>query len=421
MPPLDVVFEALDQCQISVAGFITILLARQEYNNHCFVVNLLKRSNEVIDAILWHLGNHSQFSQQSFDVVENTYLQELHCPASEGSRWHFRASSMSTKQLESFSLSEMAHEMEAGTPKWWRLLRTLLSDKGMTDMARTTIDDTPEVEGDVDDYWDEVDEIDLEGMINGLTREWDSHSVRKDRRAECHSAIKMMKKTIITSILMHGWNQKSNALQSLLGLFLQSAHMPYKVIDTLAHLGISVSADTINLAVQSLSKESHTSLQHLGRSLLASYAYDNFDVDLKSHVLTVEQSNESLKHLTSGLMFLLIHRVSLDDLKCTEELWRKSALNMEADKPYSPLRLAWWDLLKLHPKQVDPNMTLSCHDQFNYWVFLVDLCTYGPEYFHQFKSMIQEPQPIEKIPVVKTPIYVAHTMDINNSTVSGNI
>lgn len=56
---------------------------------------------------------------------------------------------------------------------------------------------------------------------------------------------------------MNGWNQKSNALQSLLGL------------------GISVSADTINMAVQSLSKESHNSLQRLRRSLLASYAYDN--------------------------------------------------------------------------------------------------------------------------------------------------
>ncbi|KAI6006910.1 hypothetical protein EDD15DRAFT_2142731, partial [Pisolithus albus] len=160
--------------------------------------------------------------------------------ASEGSRWHFRASSMSTKQLEGFSLLEMAHKMEAGAPKWWRLLGTLLNDKGMTDTSRKTIDDTPEVEGDVDDYWDEVDEIDLEGMTNGLTGEWDSCAVRKDRRAERRSAIKLMvrKKTMITGILMHGWNQKSNVLQSLLGLFLQSAHTPYKVIDTLARLRV---------------------------------------------------------------------------------------------------------------------------------------------------------------------------------------
>ncbi|KAI5995604.1 hypothetical protein EDD15DRAFT_2164810, partial [Pisolithus albus] len=225
----------------------------------------------------------------------------------------------------------------------------------------------------------------------------------------------------ITSILMNGWNQKSNALQSLLGLFLQSAHTPYKVIDTLARLGISVSADTINMAVQSLSKESHNSLQRLGRSLLASYAYDNFDVDLKTLAPTVEKSNDSLKHLTSGLLFPLVHGVTLNDLKCSEELWRKSALNLQAEEPHTPPKLAWWDLLKLHPERIDPSSKLSRHDQFNSWVFLVDLCTNGPEYFHQFRSMIQDPQPIEQIPTVKTPIYAARAMDINNSTISGNI
>ncbi|KAI5992438.1 hypothetical protein EDD15DRAFT_2168021, partial [Pisolithus albus] len=128
------------------------------------------------------------------------------------------------------------------------------------------------------------------------------------------------KKTIITSILMHGSNQKANALQSLLGLFLQSVHTPYKVIDTLAHLGISVSADTISMTTQALSVESQNSLRRLGQSLLASYAYDNFDVDLKSYIPTAEKSNDSLKHLTSGLLFPLVHGITLDDLKCSREL-----------------------------------------------------------------------------------------------------
>ncbi|KAI6020769.1 hypothetical protein BKA83DRAFT_4055901 [Pisolithus microcarpus] len=291
--------------------------------------------------------------------------------------------------------------MEAGALRWWGLLGTFFDEGGTADLAGPkdgggdkSVDNVLEVE---DEYWDEVDEINLEGM-NVYQR-----------------------KTIITSILMNGWNQKSNVLQSLLGLFLQSAHTPYKVIDTLAHLGISISADTINMAVQSLSKESHSSLQCLGRSLLASYTYDNFDVDLKTHPLTVERSNDSLKHLTSALLLPLVHGVTLSDLKCLEELWKKSALNLQADKPHSSLKLAWWDLLKLHPEQMDPNSKLSCHDQFNSWVFLVDLCTNGPEYFHQFRSKIEDPQPIEQIPTMKTPIYAAHNMDINNSTVSSNI
>ncbi|KAI6134580.1 hypothetical protein EDD17DRAFT_1783097 [Pisolithus thermaeus] len=296
----------------------------------------------------------------------------------------------------------MAQKMEVNAPKWWRLLGTLLDDKGMADLTGRkdgggdeSVDDAQEIEGDDDEYWDEVDEIDLEGIINGLTGELGMRPAMTDKRAKRRAAIKLMRKTIITSILMNGWNQKSNALQSLLGLFLQSAHTPYKVIDTLAHLGISVSADTINMAVQSLSKESQNSLQRLRWSLLASYAYDNFDVDLKTHTPTVEKSNDSLKHLTSGLLFPLVHGVTLNDLKSR--------------------------VVGLHPEWMDPNSKLSRHDQFNAWAFLVDLCTNGLEYFHQFKSMIQDLHPIEQIPTVKTPIYAAHAMDINNSTVSGNI
>ncbi|KAI6017690.1 hypothetical protein BKA83DRAFT_110752 [Pisolithus microcarpus] len=326
MPPLDVVFEALDRCQISLAQFITTLLTHQEYEDHQFVVNLL-------NAFLQHPASRDRFTQWSFGVVENTYLQELCCLASEDGSSHFRASSTSTEQLENFSLTAMAQEMEAGAPRWWGLLGTLLDDRRMANSAGQTDglgDESIDNEQAADhEYWDEVDEIDLEGLINGLTGEWNVHpETLTSRRAKRHSAIKLMRKTIITSILMNGWNQKLNVLQSLLGLFLQSAHTPYKVINTLACLGISVSADTISMVVQSLSKESHNSLQCLGQSLLASYTYNNCDVDLKTLAPTVEKSNDSLKHLTSGLLFPLVHGVTLNDLKCLEELWRKSALNL---------------------------------------------------------------------------------------------
>ncbi|KAG1727549.1 uncharacterized protein EDB91DRAFT_1013231, partial [Suillus paluster] len=56
--------------------------------------------------------------------------------------------------------------------------------------------------------------------------------------------------------------------------------------------------------------------------LLATYAYDNFDVDLKTHEHKIESSTESLKHLTSGLMFPLQHNISKEDLRCSKELWK---------------------------------------------------------------------------------------------------
>jgi hypothetical protein len=98
-------------------------------------------------------------------------------------------------------------------------------------------------------------------------------------------------------------NQKSNVFQSIFGIFLQSAHAPQKVIDTLSRMGICVSVDSINTAVVLLSREAHRGMSALGKTLLASYAYDNFDVDLKSTVHTLEKSEDTLKHLTASLLY----------------------------------------------------------------------------------------------------------------------
>ncbi|KAF9230223.1 hypothetical protein BU15DRAFT_83896 [Melanogaster broomeanus] len=273
---------------------------------------------------------------------------------------------------------------------------------------------------DDDSYWDEVDEIDLEGFISGLTADKGLPSSGQGRRHRRRAAIIMIKKTIIIGMLMQSSNQKANALQSILGIFLQSAHTPQKVVDTLARIGISISTETINRAIRSLSAESQQNLRALGQSLLASYAYDNFDVDLKSHVPTAEKSNDSLKHLTSGLLFPLVHGITTNDLKCSEELWRRSALNPCVDEAQLPSNKTWRDLLSVHPESSIPGQPTR-RDRFNSWVFLSDLCNHGPEYFRRFKGDIAEPEGIDQIPLVKTEITAARAMDVNNSTVSGNI
>ncbi|KAI5992439.1 hypothetical protein EDD15DRAFT_2168140 [Pisolithus albus] len=122
MLSLQVVFEALDQCQISAAGLIVTLLTSREYENHPFVTDLLARSGEILGAFSQHPASQYQFVPHLFSVAENAYLQELHHLTSEDGGWHFKASCTSTKQLEDFDLREMAQKMEVSAPKWWGLL-----------------------------------------------------------------------------------------------------------------------------------------------------------------------------------------------------------------------------------------------------------------------------------------------------------
>jgi len=219
---------------------------------------------------------------------------------------------------------------------------------------------------------------------------------------------------------MQSHNQKCNAFQCIIGIFLHSCHTPERVVEALARLGISISQSTIHRAVTSLSLKSAQKLQEMGRQRLCAYAYDNFDIQLKSTTPTVERSNDSLKHLTSGVLLPLQH-VKLSDLKFSEYLWQRSEFN---PKRASTLpKYTWRDVLTINPKfrELDDN-GLSSRDRFNSWKFLSDLVDYGPEYFRQFKSELGEPEDIDRIPLTPALQYApAKAMDVDNSSVEGNI
>ncbi|KAG1846521.1 hypothetical protein C8R48DRAFT_616294, partial [Suillus tomentosus] len=210
-----------------------------------------------------------------------------------------------------------------------------------------------------------------------------------------------------------------NALQSIFGIFLQSMHTPQRVIETLSRMGVSISVHAINAAITSLSAESRHAIQALGQTLLAAYAYDNFDVDLKKTVHTVGESEDMLIHLTSGLLFPLQHGVTCKDLRCSSTLWENSSLNPHVNTS-TALKDRWKDPLNLHSDPLDAT-GLSHRDHFNSWKMLSDLVNFGPPYFCQFKDQLCDPETVEAIPVIKTPILAARAMHVCNSTASGNI
>lgn len=230
---------------------------------------------------------------------------------------------------------------------------------------------------------------------------------------------------LVCSILMQTKNQKANWLQSICGIFLHAIHAPQKLVDSLAHMGVSISESTILRSLHSLGVHILDDAKQLAQTLLAAYAYDNLDIDFKPSVPTIEKSAESsLKHFTTSMIFPLARHITLDKLRCSRYLWERSILNVNRPPELQALlpKPTWRDLMKIHPQtySVDENgMTL--HDRFNAWKFLYDLCHHGPEQFHKFRGEIGLPEIVEQLPVVKTPtIPLRATMD-QNSAVGGNI
>ncbi|KAI0310052.1 hypothetical protein OF83DRAFT_920825 [Amylostereum chailletii] len=245
-------------------------------------------------------------------------------------------------------------------------------------------------------------------------------------------------------MFMRSTNQRCNALQSVIGLFLHSNNVPERVIETLAHVGLSLSQAAINDAVNALSADAFIKIRALACTLLAAYAYDNFDVQMNVATPTVEKKDELL-HLTSGTLIRLDHGVTLEDLDCSKELWEKSSLNPIGNVPSDFSKRTYKDLVDLYPETEDENDSESSSSssdsgdeddtapptapppgrrgRFQAWKIREDLLAHGPAYFQKFRKLQEatRPEPLEQVPVEKTYQVPLRALDINESTTQGNI
>ncbi|KAF8179320.1 hypothetical protein K438DRAFT_1769029 [Mycena galopus ATCC 62051] len=181
------------------------------------------------------------------------------------------------EKLEVFRIEDMARNMKEIAPQLWDLIGLLLSaDKQASNISEA-------------DNLMDTDEDDLP----------QNPQLKAEKLAERHEALLRIKKVVIISILMQSTNQQANIMESVIGIFLHASNTPSKVIEPLAHMGISNSVDSIHGAVHSLSQEPYTCLRMRVQTLLAllvSYAYNNFDINFPNIVPMVEKSTDTLTH-----------------------------------------------------------------------------------------------------------------------------
>ncbi|KAJ7269493.1 hypothetical protein C8J57DRAFT_1227248 [Mycena rebaudengoi] len=182
----------------------------------------------------------------------------------------------------------------------------------------------------------------------------------------------------------------------------------------LAHMGISISLGAIHSAIHSLSVETMETLRTMGQTLLVGYAYNNFDINFPTIVRTIEKVGDPLTH---GTIICLEHDVVLEDLECSEELWAKSALNPTLE---SPPPCEEHNLEAIHPKTDHPSGLTRC-ECFNAYKFKLDLFEYGPAEFHNHLKVLESPESVEQIPLVKMDYAPTRAMDTNQLTHAGNI
>lgn len=208
-----------------------------------------------------------------------------------------------------------------------------------------------------------------------------------------------------------------------MGIFLHSCNAPEKLAKVLSRMGISTSLSSTHRAIISLSQQSHNDIRALGRTLLTSHAFDNFDAQIKTLISTIDKQRDGLLHLTSGTLLRLVH-ATLDDLRCSDILWDRSELNIHTTdpRPFDP-RATMVKLCSLHP---EPEATLqpsglTHRGRFQAWFFTRTLLEHGPPSLKSLLSFLPSPEFVDPIPLSKLYQTPLRAMNINQSTVSGNI
>ncbi|KAJ7733399.1 hypothetical protein DFH07DRAFT_944866 [Mycena maculata] len=392
----------LEQEAVTASDFVITLLERESYRDHPCTTSLVEKAPEIIDLF----SKHPRSAQSTFTwarkIIQKKTADSIKL-LTANQDWHFDAGHASAEQLEDFQIEEMAQSMKEMAPDLWNLLHLLLSKD------HKDIDGDQVMGGTNDSEFDELGDF-AQPIPDGPT----SRAERVEKRREGLRTIKIV---VMISIMMQSRNNKSNALESVFGIFLHSTNTPEKVIQALAHMGISISPSAIHSAIHALSAETEETLRRMGQTLLVGYAYDNFDINFPTIVPTIEKATDPLTHLTSGALIRLEHGVVLEDLECSEELWAKSTLNPALPPDPAPQE---HNLEAIHPESDHPS-GLTRRERFNAWKFKADLFEHGPAEFRDHLKILESPEAVEQIPVVKMRYAPARAMDTNQSTHAGNI
>ncbi|KAH9008001.1 hypothetical protein EDB85DRAFT_1843007, partial [Lactarius pseudohatsudake] len=243
---------------------------------------------------------------------------------------------------------------------------------------------------------------------------------RKDVLAR-NTALRVIKSVVCISIILQSANENCNHLQGIIGMFVHSANVPQRVMEVLAHAGLSISIKSIQRAVKSMSTDSARKIRQSLRSLKVAMAYDNFDINFKTSEPTIAHQS-SFMSATSATAIPLVGVENIDALRCSAALWNADPRNPSPSA--SPVSFDEFDLLKFHMMSTYdrrvPEEELTPRRKAFAWHVREILTNHGQHFAH-FSKQLGAPKSVLRIPLSTTEQIPMRSMKIKQSSVDGNI
>lgn len=219
---------------------------------------------------------------------------------------------------------------------------------------------------------------------------------------------------LITVIIGNSSNEHFNALQCVIGFFLESKCAAEGIIELLAHMGISVSTQTTRNMVQSLTKSAAERNRHLPPS---QFIYDNFDMDFKVAQPTIG-SRGSHASMTSAT-FAPYADLHPGDLTFTKELHAKSRFNKDL-LPGSPL-IYMPHIRDIIPKREPLVASDGLHALSRAFAWHIRaILLQQDQSFAKYLPRLDLPESINLLPVTRTIQYPASAINADEGSHDGN-
>ncbi|KAF9525695.1 hypothetical protein CPB83DRAFT_796037, partial [Crepidotus variabilis] len=419
----DDILNHLESKNLTIPTFIKRVLQRE---NGCPTRQLIIDTAPELCQTLYAAAPSNIFSW-AFDLVTEVVCGEVVKLTGAHEGLHFNMSKATSRYLEGSFMQEAAAKMEEKGPWLWRLVGSLLDSnprrrrvEGSDRRDVRTLQDPLATEGDLGEIGGDSMEMPRDGAPNAKKK----LTKRQKRAAERNSALLLIvssASTIVFAIFLQSTNENCNYLQSILGLFYHSTSVPEKVIDMLAHAGLSVSLTSIQRGIKRLSRQADQKIRASVQTMKTAFAYDNFDVNFRTEQPTLEHTSTFVS-ATSATAIPLYDIVNSPEniLRCSQALWMKDPLN---PSPLAiPIQLDVSELLQYHKESSTRRNTATLSPRLMVFAWHIrDILIQHHPAFKKFNSVNGQPEEVNKIPLHKTTQIPCRAMDIKESTPDGNI
>ncbi|KAF7974579.1 hypothetical protein HWV62_11958 [Athelia sp. TMB] len=267
---LDSTVRLLRSRGMTPADFFTGLLESQSHFHHVRELFV-----EHPDLLLAHPNTYSGAATLMWAqrLMEETYTHEMLALSNKSAGLQFRASKADVAQVAVFSLEDIGARMCGRAPALWELLGALLSadakatqrrleeGKAAAKRVRKFLQGEKVLDLEGDELMTAAAEIEVDDGAESEAEYWRDTVLLMEAPssaemvAECNKTLNTIKKIMCLSVLVQSTNHRCNALQSIIGVFLQSAGAPETVVKLLSQLGVSLTTSSINNMVNNLSKD----------------------------------------------------------------------------------------------------------------------------------------------------------------------